>query len=542
MSKKRKAEEVADAEPEKRQKKQTANNNNEAEAVEPAVKKSKKRKDEDVTDVKTEKRKKKSKVADDAEVEHAEPIKKKSKKIKAEDETQTPQKSESAVKGVEADYISLVEKKEKKAKKDKSFKTEVAASEPASTAPDGDASTPAAPSSTTAGEKRQAKSERPKRNKKGKIIHTREMALERNRLVQVKKVERKEALKQARLVPLSSLQQTAATNTTPTPPSDTLASGSDFVPLFTEDTKPTNLKAILPEGAQLTSITNEAGERMVMMPKKSKKGLTKFDRKAKSEANREMMKAKTAKKKAKKARKLAKLNPDPITEGEAVTDASSDTPTQPTLTPSQDAAHEPTAEPSAHRFILFIGNLPFTTTTPSLEKHFASLTPISIRHSTDKLTSKSKGFAFIEFASYDKMKTCLKLYHHSYFHPEKAGEEPVILDEAEAQRVDASRARDGGKNGFKDKGRRINVELTAGGGGKGDVRKEKLRAKNQKLGEQRERRVVKEKAEKEKERVEKAARGPATGVNVVDSTMGDGTGDAPVMGDIHPSRMSRVHA
>jgi len=49
---------------------------------------------------------------------------------------------------------------------------------------------------------------------------------------------------------------------------------------------------------------------------------------------------------------------------------------------------------------------------------------------TDKNTGKSKGCAFVDFDGYDKMKTCLKLYHHSVF-----------------------------KDGTK-KGRQINVELT----------------------------------------------------------------------------------
>lgn len=47
--------------------------------------------------------------------------------------------------------------------------------------------------------------------------------------------------------------------------------------------------------------------------------------------------------------------------------------------------------------------------------HFAKVQPTSIRHSTHKETGKSKGFAFLEFSGYDRMKTCLKLYHHSSF-------------------------------------------------------------------------------------------------------------------------------
>jgi nucleolar protein 6 len=62
------------------------------------------------------------------------------------------------------------------------------------------------------------------------------------------------------------------------------------------------------------------------------------------------------------------------------------------------------------------GNLPFTATTASIQKHFASVKPISVRHLTHKDDpKKSKGAAFVEFDGYDHMKTCLKLFHHSMF-------------------------------------------------------------------------------------------------------------------------------
>lgn len=65
--------------------------------------------------------------------------------------------------------------------------------------------------------------------------------------------------------------------------------------------------------------------------------------------------------------------------------------------------------------LLIVGNLPFSTTVDSISCHFAKVKPISIRHSMVKDTAKSKGFAFLEFDNYDRMKTCLKLYHHSSF-------------------------------------------------------------------------------------------------------------------------------
>jgi nucleolar protein 6 len=62
------------------------------------------------------------------------------------------------------------------------------------------------------------------------------------------------------------------------------------------------------------------------------------------------------------------------------------------------------------------GNLPFTATTASIQKHFAAVKPISVRALMQKDNpTKSKGCAFVEFEGYDHMKTCLKLFHHSMF-------------------------------------------------------------------------------------------------------------------------------
>ncbi|KAI4135865.1 MAG: hypothetical protein LQ347_000318 [Umbilicaria vellea] len=147
------------------------------------------------------------------------------------------------------------------------------------------------------------------------------------------------------------------------------------------------------------------------------------------------------------------------------------------------------------RFIIFIGNLPFTTTTDSITQHFAKVQPSSIRHRTQKDTGRSKGFAFLEFDGYDRMKTCLKLYHHSNFDD---GVSPT---------------------------RKINVELTAGGGGaKSKERKEKLQAKNEKLNEERKRRALEE--EKQSRKAKKKEQ--SVGVVAVDDS------------DIHPSRRGRV--
>ncbi|BEJ14960.1 hypothetical protein CspHIS471_0407270 [Cutaneotrichosporon sp. HIS471] len=118
---------------------------------------------------------------------------------------------------------------------------------------------------------------------------------------------------------------------------------------------------------------------------------------------------------------------------------------------------------SKQRFILFIGNLGFKTTRDVVAAHFAKelgRTP-SVRLLTEKAIGrappKSRGIAFLELSTSAELQTCLRL-HHSQLG-----------------------------------GRQINVELTAGGGGKGDTRKAKLAERNKRVGGQRERRAEREK-------------------------------------------------
>jgi nucleolar protein 6 len=201
-------------------------------------------------------------------------------------------------------------------------------------------------------------------------------------------------------------------------------------------------------------------------------------------------------------------------------------------------------ETKAHRFILFIGNLPYSANTAAIEHHFRALQPFTIRHMTDKSTQKSRGTAFIEFPTYDHMKTCLKLYHHSLFDPDAhltadpSQDENADKDQAFLTKV--SRDEKSSKNDKKkDKTRRINVELTAGGGGAGQQRKNKLQVKNGKLAEQRERAHKKEAEEREKKRIEDGGR--REGANGVAIGGGEGGEEERAgRGNVHPSRMRRV--
>jgi nucleolar protein 6 len=92
---------------------------------------------------------------------------------------------------------------------------------------------------------------------------------------------------------------------------------------------------------------------------------------------------------------------------------------------------------------------------------------------------KSKGYAFLEFEGYDHMKTCLKLFHHSNFDdgispPRKISVELTYVAPPLVQVLCS------------------HVRCSAGGGGNTKDRKDKIKAKNNKLNEERVRRIQEE--------------------------------------------------
>ncbi|KAG6911596.1 hypothetical protein DXG01_011899 [Tephrocybe rancida] len=130
--------------------------------------------------------------------------------------------------------------------------------------------------------------------------------------------------------------------------------------------------------------------------------------------------------------------------------------------PSQDkkVAAKPKAD-GKQRFILFVGNLKYTTSLDAITKHFAACDPpptirlLTPKSTAGKPTHKSKGCAFLEFTHRNALQQALKLHQSD-------------LD-----------------------GRMINVELTAGGGGKGEGRLEKVRERNKQLLGQRKEKIEK---------------------------------------------------
>ncbi|KAJ1895526.1 hypothetical protein LPJ66_004545 [Kickxella alabastrina] len=106
---------------------------------------------------------------------------------------------------------------------------------------------------------------------------------------------------------------------------------------------------------------------------------------------------------------------------------------------------------SAVRFIAFIGNIPFKTTAQDIKSFMRAANPISVRLMTDKNTGKSRGFAFAEFGNSSDYKNALKFHH--------------------------------GRMGEK----KINVELTAGGGGNSADRVQKIQTRREELEKERKR-------------------------------------------------------
>ncbi|WFC94836.1 hypothetical protein MBRA1_001473 [Malassezia brasiliensis] len=150
-------------------------------------------------------------------------------------------------------------------------------------------------------------------------------------------------------------------------------------------------------------------------------------------------------------------------EAEQVTVASTTMPTEKASKPGQ-------------KYIVFVGNMAFDVTAEMLAKHFAETcgeTPqvrlltkradpraleglsnskkksIAKGKARDPSAPVSRGCAFVEFSTPVALQKGLR-FHHSMFH-----------------------------------GRQINVELTAGGGGKSETRKKKIQAKNADLEKER---------------------------------------------------------
>ncbi|KAJ1830350.1 hypothetical protein LPJ63_004986 [Coemansia sp. RSA 2711] len=176
--------------------------------------------------------------------------------------------------------------------------------------------------------------------------------------------------------------------------------------------------------------------------------------------------------------------------------------------PEKPAKETPAAEPpaekkpkferrtndagSAIRFIAFVGNLPYKTTGDELRVFLKAANPTSVRLMTDKQTGNSRGFAFVEFASSADMRRALK-FHHQQLGTKK-----------------------------------INVELTAGGGGNSAKRKEKLDKRRVGMDKERE----KERKTKRRKQEAKEAAGDGEEGSDGDEGAGEDGQDAAEQADV----------
>lgn len=96
------------------------------------------------------------------------------------------------------------------------------------------------------------------------------------------------------------------------------------------------------------------------------------------------------------------------------------------------------------RFIAFMGNLPFDASQEDIIEFFSGCGVPEVRLRFDK-QGKPRGFAFVEFSTHEEFQKALRMHHG------------------------------------KLKGRRVNIEVTAGGGGNNSRRQAKIKAKNEKI-------------------------------------------------------------
>ncbi|KAI1748820.1 hypothetical protein F4782DRAFT_515853 [Xylaria castorea] len=212
-------------------------------------------------------------------------------------------------------------------------------------------------------------------------------------------------------------------------------------------------------------------------------------------------------------------------------------PTASAPTTAEAGAEAEEAEPDSDakkRFIVFVGNLPYSATAEHITTHFSSVHPTAVRLLHQKnAPSRSRGIAFVEFARYDHMKTALKLFHHSVFKCPSPSSSSNGRGGRDRQNSRGNKW--GGNTAGEEAGmeeRKINVELTAGGGGNTEYRKERIRAKNEKLNEERIRRAQEEARVRDKKDREKGEKG---------GDKAEAEEEKSTAGAVHPSRRRRVH-
>jgi cold-inducible RNA-binding protein len=106
---------------------------------------------------------------------------------------------------------------------------------------------------------------------------------------------------------------------------------------------------------------------------------------------------------------------------------------------------------------LFVGNLTFTATENDLQDHFAQAgVVVSVNIMQDRMTGRSRGFAFIEMGSQEDATKAIEMFHSKDFQGR-----PLTVNEARP-REDRPPGGGGGGGGYRGGG--------GGGGGGGGYR------------------------------------------------------------------------
>ena|ERR1039458_2810336 len=121
---------------------------------------------------------------------------------------------------------------------------------------------------------------------------------------------------------------------------------------------------------------------------------------------------------------------------------------------------------------LFVGNLTFTATENDLQDHFAQAGAVSsVNIMQDRMTGRSRGFAFIEMSSKEDADKAIQMFHGKDFQGR-----PLTVNEARPREERApggpggGGAYRGGGGGGGGGGYRGGGERRSGGGGGGGYR------------------------------------------------------------------------
>lgn len=99
---------------------------------------------------------------------------------------------------------------------------------------------------------------------------------------------------------------------------------------------------------------------------------------------------------------------------------------------------------------LFVGGLPYTTTSDDLKNHFAAAgNVVSAQVITDKFSGRSKGFGFVEMSLDDEAAKAIEMFNGTDF-----GGRSLAVNEARPKTEGGSRGGFGGGRGGGDRGGR----------------------------------------------------------------------------------------